>query len=265
MPRAKYTMLANAFHRFFNALGFYTRLPCPKSVQFNAEHLNRASAFFPLMGIIVALLVYFVYASANMVFSHELSILLSMIASLLITGAFHEDGFADLCDGFGGGWNPEDILRIMKDSRLGTYGVAGLVLILLLKWQSLTHISPASMCMVLIVAHSLSRAWALSLMMVLPYVQTDKDSKAKPIAQAWHKSDMILAWVSALIPLAYFAYAQQSLELFTSLMVIGAIHWYWIQAWFRHRLNGYTGDALGAAQQIQEVTIYLAAAAYFAL
>ena len=134
-------MLKTILNRFFNALAFYTRIPCPNWVDYSEEQLNRASAYFPLMGYLVAGFSFLVFYLAQTIFSIELSILLSMVAGILFTGAFHEDGFADLCDGFGGGWKAEDILRIMKDSRLGTYGVTGLLLVLLIKWQSLIDIA----------------------------------------------------------------------------------------------------------------------------
>ena len=94
-------MIKRSLHIFFNALTFYSRLPGPGWVNYSAQNLNRASAYFPLIGILVAILSYGVFQLAQMAFPFQLSLLISMSASLLITGAFHEDGFADLCDGFG--------------------------------------------------------------------------------------------------------------------------------------------------------------------
>lgn len=241
--------------RFFNAVGFYTRIPCPNWVEYSSEHLNRATAYFPVMGYIVAAFCYGVYASAELILSSEVAILLSMVFGILLTGAFHEDGFADLCDGFGGGWSQEDILRIMKDSRLGTYGVIGLISMLALKWQLLVNLIPW-MFISLLVAHSLSRSLAISLMAVLPYVQEDLQSKAKPIARKWHLTDLIMAWIFALLPLIFLP-----LSVSLALLTIGLFNFLWIQQWYRTRLKGYTGDALGAAQQIQEICIYLGLAA----
>lgn len=248
-------MFKSALNRFFNAVAFYTRLPCPNWVDYSSEQLNRASAFFPLIGYLVAAFSYLVFVLAHSLFSLELSLLLSMIASILLTGAFHEDGFADLCDGFGGGWKPEDILRIMKDSRLGTYGVTGLLLMLTIKWQALIDIASINLQLVLIalvVSHSLSRAFSISLVMVLPYVQADALSKSKPIATQWHTGDMSFAWLTALIPLIFVP-----IEVALGLLLLGFLNFFWIYKWFKKRLAGYTGDALGASQQIQEVSCYL--------
>ena len=248
-------MLKTILNRFFNALAFYTRIPCPNWVDYSEEQLNRASAYFPLMGYLVAGFSFLVFYLAQTIFSIELSILLSMVAGILFTGAFHEDGFADLCDGFGGGWKAEDILRIMKDSRLGTYGVTGLLLVLLIKWQSLIDIAAneaSFLFIALVVSHSLSRALSLSLMMVLPYVQEDALSKAKPIAKKWYKTDLSFAWFTAALPLVFLP-----IEAAVWVLVIGAFNFYWIYKWYQRRLAGYTGDALGASQQIQEICCYL--------
>jgi adenosylcobinamide-GDP ribazoletransferase len=246
-------MFKQPFNIFFNALTFYTRLPAPKWVEYNSENLNRASAYFPLIGLIVALVSYGIFFSAHLLLPFELSLLISMAAGVLLTGAFHEDGLADLCDGFGGGWSQDDILRIMKDSRLGTYGVSGLCFVLLLKWSSLSALGETHLLLGLLLAHSLSRAFTISLIALLPYVQADAVSKAKPIAQQWHVKDLALAWCWCLIPL-YFT----PLTWAAALLVMGAVTTWAIRRWFNKRLKGYTGDALGASQQIHEVMIYIA-------
>lgn len=245
-------MFKQQINRFFNALTFYSRIPGPNWVDYSETQLNRASGYFPFIGYIVALCCFGVYALCVQALPENVSLLISMITGILITGAFHEDGFADLCDGFGGGYTQADILRIMKDSRLGTYGVCGLVLILLLKWFSLSALIQGNLLLALLIGHSLSRAWAISLITVLPYVQQDKESKAKPIAQHWFKQDILLAWVFALAPLAWLPITTS-----LTLIVFGLITFFVIRSWFKQRLQGYTGDALGASQQIQEVLIYL--------
>ena len=108
------------------AVMFYTRIPCPAWVGHSEELLNKATIYFPVMGWVVGGVAGAVYWAAARLFGADVGLLLSIIASVLLTGAFHEDGFADMCDGFGGGWTREKILLIMKDSRLGTYGAVGL-------------------------------------------------------------------------------------------------------------------------------------------
>src|SRR6187402_838017 len=160
-------------HIFFTALMFYTRIPCPKNIDHNPDYLNKASRYFPLIGWIVGGISFFVYYLSSVLFSNEIAVILSIIAGILLTGAFHEDGFADVCDGFGGGWTKQKILTIMKDSAIGAYGAIGLVLLFLLKFQVLynlvslpqtCNLQPAICNLLLFIsAHSVSRLSAISI------------------------------------------------------------------------------------------------------
>src|ERR1700712_3963673 len=138
---------------FFTALMYFTRIPCPKWVDHSEEYLNKSSRYFPLVGIIIGAISGFTYWGFQWILPGEIALLLAMIASILATGAFHEDGFADVCDGFGGGWTKEKILLIMKDSRLGTYGVVGIGLMLLLKWTVLKYLPAETIVVTLISGH----------------------------------------------------------------------------------------------------------------
>src|SRR3569833_79355 len=115
---------------FFTALMFFTRIPCPKWVDHSEEYLNKSSKYFPVVGIIVGSISALIFWLFQLFFPVEIALIFSIIASILTTGAFHEDGFADVCDGFGGGWTKDKILLIMKDSRVGAFGVIGLISIL---------------------------------------------------------------------------------------------------------------------------------------
>lgn len=112
---------------FFTALMFFTRIPVPGSIPYSKELLNKALRFFPLVGGIVGGIGAGILWLGMLIFPFPLALLLSMVVTIFITGAFHEDGFADFCDGYGGGITKERILEIMKDSRLGTYGTIGLI------------------------------------------------------------------------------------------------------------------------------------------
>ena len=138
---------------FFTAVQYYTRIPCPRWVGHSQDQLNEASKYFPLMGWIVGGASAGVFYLAQFIFPVSISVLLSMAAGILLTGAFHEDGFADTCDGFGGGWTKAEVLEIMKDSRIGSYGTIGLVLILLSKFL-FTNIPNTAIPLALWVAHS---------------------------------------------------------------------------------------------------------------
>ncbi len=243
---------------FFTALMFYTRIPCPKWVDHSAENLNRATRYFPLMGWIVGGGAALVYYGTAQILSPAISLLLSMITGILITGAFHEDGFADVCDGFGGGWTKMKILEIMKDSRLGTYGAAGLGLMLSLKFAALyeiTRLDFPRFVWVLLSAHSLSRFVAVTFILTLPYSRENEDSKAKPVAKGMRMSDFIVAALWALIPFSVLCWWVHPLMLLMVLPLL-VVRWY-LGRYFVKWIGGYTGDCLGAVQQVSEVVIYL--------
>ena len=121
---------------FFGALRFFTRLPVPAWVGHSPAALNHSARYFPLVGLVVGLLGALVFAFASFFLPKTLAVLLAMAATLLATGAFHEDGWADMVDGFGGGWTRERTLEIMKDSSIGSYGTIALALMLVGKFMA---------------------------------------------------------------------------------------------------------------------------------
>jgi len=145
---------------FFTALGIFTRIPVPAWVPWSPERLNHAARYFPLVGWIVGAVAAAGLYLASLLLPVSVAVLLSMALALRLTGAFHEDGWADTCDGLGGGWDKLQALAIMKDSRIGTYGAAGLMLMLASKAAALielaTH-SPGLAAIALGAAHPLSR------------------------------------------------------------------------------------------------------------
>ncbi|RZJ83520.1 MAG: adenosylcobinamide-GDP ribazoletransferase, partial [Massilia sp.] len=148
---------------FFIAVQFFTRLPIPRWVGFEQEWLHHASRYFPLVGIVVGAIAAGVYAAAALIVPAPVAAVLSTAATIYATGAFHEDGFADSCDGLGGGMTRERVLAIMKDSRVGAYGAIGVVCMLGAKCTALAMLPPASAIGALLLAHPLSRLAATSL------------------------------------------------------------------------------------------------------
>lgn len=247
---------------FYTALMFYTRLPVPKHIDHSADALNRATVYFPLIGWIVGGIGVGTYWLGTVLFPPAyLPVLFSMVATVWATGAFHEDGFADVCDGFGGGWNKTQILTIMKDSRLGTYGTIGLGLLLAVKFfalQAMLGVEAFGWAVALkyISAHSLSRLTAATVIGALPYAREDLESKAKPIAQGITSGQLTIAALLGLLPLlALVGYTGLWIYL-TFLIPLALVRWRLI-GFFRKWLGGYTGDCLGATQQLTEVVVYL--------
>lgn len=249
-------MFRKELHLFFTALMFFTRIPCPSWVRHDGDSLNQARKYFPLVGIVVGAICAFVYGLTQGVFSVSIALLLSMVAGVWTTGAFHEDGFADSCDGFGGGWTKEQVLKIMKDSRIGTYGTVGLVSILGLKFvllQELTQYGLWFMLYTLISGHSLSRWMAALVVERWEYVQDSDKSKSKPIASAKFMLPALLySAIWGFLPLLLFQDWRVGFALPAGIWATLGLGRY-----FYKRIGGYTGDCLGAAQQINEVVYYM--------
>jgi len=237
---------------FFTAVMFFTRIPCPKWVDHSEEYLNKASMYFPLIGWIVGGASALIFWVAAYLFPAPIALILSMITSILITGAFHEDGFADVCDGFGGGWTKAKILEIMKDSRVGSYGVIGMILMLGTKFTVLNQINAHMIPVILVAGHSISRFASTTIIYTHHYVKENEDSKAKPLAKKMTLSELLISAIFGLLPLLLLG---NYIFAFTIIPVF-LIRWY-LTYYFVKWIGGYTGDCLGAAQQVTEVTFYL--------
>jgi adenosylcobinamide-GDP ribazoletransferase len=253
-------LLARGVHQlrlFFIALQFFTRLPIPRWVGFEADWLHHASRYFPAVGIVVAAVTAAVYALASRALPPAAAVLLSTIAGIYLTGAFHEDGFADTCDGIGGGATRERVLEIMTDSRIGAYGAIGIGLLLALKCVTLTSLSSQAVVAALLVAHPLSRLASTALIWRLDYAKSE--GKAKPLAQRMSPSEFVIAMATAALPPAVLLYAGWlSWQALTAGVVASAAAAIWLARKFIRRIGGYTGDCLGAVQQVTEVAFYLA-------
>ncbi|HAS42487.1 MAG TPA: adenosylcobinamide-GDP ribazoletransferase [Microscillaceae bacterium] len=241
-------------HIFLTAVMFYTRIPVPHWVDHKPEYLNKATIYFPVIGWMVGGYTALIYFLCQLFFPVELAILLSFAAGIWMTGAFHEDGFADVCDGFGGGWTQEKILTIMKDSRVGAFGAIGMIILFLVKFFALKALAQdLKIVPILIIAHTLSRYTALTFIFTHEYVRENEDSKAKPIAKKLSMWELLVATILGQLPLLLL-YPQWSafLVLVPLLLLKQYLAWY-----FKKWIGGYTGDCLGATQQLTEVVIYL--------
>lgn len=241
---------------FLTAVMFYTRIPCPKWVDHSEEYLNQATRYFPLIGGLVGLASGMVFWLSTFLLPSPVGVVLSMICSILMTGALHEDGFADVCDGFGGGWTKAKILTIMKDSVIGAYGVIGMVLILLLKFLLLSELvgsfSVQLVVIVLICAHSISRLGAVLMVYSMKYARENEDSKAKPVAKGISMSSLIAAALFGTAPL----FLLDNYWFFLTMVPVVLTKTY-LSYYFKKWIGGYTGDCLGATQQTCEIIFYL--------
>jgi len=240
---------------FFAALGYFTRVPIARATVFDPRDLAGAAQYFPLIGAFVGIAGALVYLIALRVFPPAVAVLLSMAATLLLTGALHEDGLADCCDGLGGGATREDALRIMRDPRLGAFGAIGLMMALVLKWQTLAALPPATAAWTMVGAHAASRALAVSYLATHDYAR--EDGKAKRVAQPMSPRSLAVACAFGLPWLFVPDWRAGACALAVAL----GLRWV-LGRYFVRRLGGYTGDCLGFAQQIFEVALYLCALAW---
>lgn len=237
---------------FLLAVSFYTRLPHPQTLDY--QQLPRAVICLPLIGWLVGGVTALSFYLADLIWPQTTAVILALVTGLLLTGALHEDGFADVCDGFGGGMDKQRILEIMKDSHTGVYGFLGLLLTLLLKISALIAMPAAAVPLVLLAGHSLSRLSPLLLMRRYNYARGN-DSKSSGAVYKPNLQELAFATVIALLPLALLP-ALCMLAIIPVLFATLLLGHY-----FYRRIGGYTGDCLGASQQVAETVFYLSVSA----
>ena len=261
----------NSVRHYLLAVQFFTRIPITGRladwVGYSPAMLRASSAHFPGVGWLVAAVAAAVYAALHwglggQPFAPLVAAVFCTIATVLMTGGFHEDGLSDVTDGLGGSYDRERALDIMKDSRIGAFGALALVLVLLAKVSLLAllgaHSLSAALC-ALLGGHVLSRWWPLWLVRSLPHVGDSATSKSKPLADHISNAALAAAGLWCFMPLALVWRAQAALFLIVAVLcsAAGAVH---MARRFARRLQGFTGDCLGAVQQVSEVGFYLGAA-----
>ena len=249
------------------AIQFLTRIPVPEFEHYEPQWLHQSSRHFPAVGLLVGLLCALVFWLTSYLFTPLIAAVMSTVFGIKLTGAFHEDGLADTCDGLGGGLTRERTLTIMKDSRLGTYGTLGLVSALLIKVTLLASMPVTTALVALIIGHSASRLLSISLIAMLPYGGEIEHAKAKPMAQQLTPLQAVIAssWLvlGGVLVLMMFPETMYQLGIWHWLLavVLALITTDYMRRLLRRRLAGYTGDGLGATQQLSEVAIYAGLAA----
>ncbi len=238
---------------FLLALQFMTRLPLPRDIGFTQERFASAVRYYPLVGFVVGVIAALAYWVGTSIFNPELGVLLSMAATLLVTGAFHEDGLADTFDSVGGR-DQAHALAIMKDSRIGTYGTAALVMVLAIKAVALGSLPAVAVVLVLTTAHTLSRL--SSVLVIASSTYAREEGTGKPTAEGIDAGGLIVALLTGVAALLVIAIGFSVLAAGCAVLGLAAGHIF-IRFLFERRLGGYTGDTLGSVQQVSEIGIYL--------
>jgi adenosylcobinamide-GDP ribazoletransferase len=254
---------------FLLAIQFFTRIPITGKlaewVGFSPEMLRASAAHFAGVGWVVGAVAAAVYVGLLAALPEGsgpwIAACLSTVATVLLTGGFHEDGLADLADGLGGSYDRDRALEIMKDSRIGAFGAMALVLGLMSKVALLAALGEwpwFTLAALILGSHVVSRAFPMAIVALLPHVGDTAGSKSKPLAESvsaralWSN----VFWSFGALTLMYVA---QGAILFIAGAVVAAVVW-WIMYWrLKQRLQGFTGDALGATQQVCEIAFLLGA------
>lgn len=236
---------------FVVALSFLTRIP----VRHNHEpNIGSSAPWFPVVGVVVGSTVGATAWGVSTLTSPLVGAAVGVLIGVLVTGAFHEDGLADIADAFVGGWSIEDRLRILKDPLHGSYGVAALCGSIVLRIAALGSIKPQHMFVAAIAAHCLARTGALVLMLTTALARHDGLGadyvRTLPIARAF--LGIVFALVISFIALDVWVIA----AVVATIVGASVIRW-----WAQRKIGGITGDVLGAAEQISEALIYVALSA----
>jgi len=263
----------NFVRHYLLAVQFFTRIPVTgplaRWVGFSPVMLRASAGHFPGVGWLVGIAACVSFALLSLLLGGAAPLAAAVgctITTVLLTGGFHEDGLADVADGLGGAGEPARALEIMKDSRVGAFGAMALVLALLAKVSLLALLgarSPTGVLAALAGGHVLSRFWPLLVVWTLPHVGDATGSKSKPLAAQISNHTLGIALLWCLPPLALVAWAQGWAFLAAGVLASG-LGLLWMRRLFARRLQGFTGDCLGATQLVCEIAFYLGAAVVLA-
>ncbi|MEY2633268.1 MAG: hypothetical protein RIR00_1922 [Pseudomonadota bacterium] len=244
-------MIRRELAAFGAAVRYFTRLPWPGGTHAAAD-LGEAARHLPAVGLLVGGLSGLAFWLGEMLWPRSVALLLALAVGLYVTGAFHEDGLADTADGLGGGWDKARILAIMKDSRIGSFGVIALGLALLARYVLLLELHEFSLPLVLLAGHALSRWLATWVLARYDYVRSDDSSKARPLTRTPGAAGLVWGALCVALPLC-------GLPLLPVLggVLLAALAAGWLLRLSLRWLGGYSGDVLGAIQQLAELGFYL--------
>ncbi|MEQ8186024.1 adenosylcobinamide-GDP ribazoletransferase [Marinobacter salarius] len=246
-------VIAREWQAFWLATGFLSRIPMLARINFSDRLMNQCAVYFPLVGLMLGAMYAGLYLALSEAWSPSTCLILVTGFHLCITGAFHEDGLADSVDAFGGGYSPEAKLRIMKDSRIGTYGTVALIAALALKVTLLSE--SGTIWLALLLSPMVARFTPLLIMGCLPYVTDPDKSKSKPMADSFDCNRLLYAGLSTAVMTMLLTKLHVGILVWSIVATFGvALVW---GLYVRRQLGGYTGDALGASVVFGELVLLL--------
>ncbi len=243
---------------FILSLQFLTRIPVRSDGHYSELRMAEIPRYFPLVGALIGAVGGAVFFVAHELLSLGSAVLVSVAATMALTGAFHEDGLADTFDGVGGGVIKSKALEIMRDSRLGTYGTLAVVVALLLKIALLAELPARHIPTALILGHTLSRLSSVLVLIRGRYVRDE--GAGKPVAQGLSAKSTWVAMITAvavtLLTWLFFGGVPVIVAIGAMLVAHGLL-----RLWVEQKIGGYTGDTLGSIQQVSELGCYAGLAA----
>lgn len=231
------------------AFQFLTRLPLPQ-VEYDPDALARSAKYFPLVGVLVGAVACLVHRLLVGHLPAPIVAIAVLLTTILFTGGLHEDAIADVADGFGGGWNREQILLILKDSRIGSYGAIALVLSLAVRIFLLASLPVDRFVAFVVSAQVLSRWTTLPLGHFLKPARAD--GQGARVANGISLASVILSLIFYLAVAGYFLHAWFWLP-----VLIAVIITFFSGLYYQHRIGGVTGDCFGATIQLTEIAVYM--------
>ncbi len=243
------------------ALIFFTRLPFWRIYQPPKDSYKAVVEYWPIVGWLTGGLMAATLYFGSMVMPYNMAIICAILIRVLVTGALHEDGLTDFIDGFGGGGTDRQrILDIMKDSRIGTYGVLGIIFYELLLFFAISSLPPKLAAITIFAADPYAKMIAGQIIQMMPYARTEEQSKAKNIYRRMNIHAGISLAVQGLLPLGLFFYVTRGIVEWNMVVFIPCVVMYFLYLLIWKRLHGYTGDCCGALFLLIELSVYLTVA-----
>jgi adenosylcobinamide-GDP ribazoletransferase len=238
------------------AIAFLTRVPVPSRLVFDAEDVGRSFRWFPLIGLMIGGFLVAALQLVTAVFPPLVTAFLIAAIDALLTGALHLDGLADTADGFGGGRTREDVLRIMRDHAIGSYGAVALILVVALKASTLAELIVRHRATAWLALMPILGRWSVVLLSATQPNARRSDKEGVPpggaVSDFVGRVELVVASATAL-PIAFVLASWRGLA--AAILVLAASGlWGW---YCRRRIGGITGDTLGASVEISEVLVLL--------
>ncbi|WP_435310123.1 adenosylcobinamide-GDP ribazoletransferase [Primorskyibacter sedentarius] len=252
-PHPEQPALPLELHLFLLALRYLTHLPVPRDLPSSDDLMIRATKYYPAVGLVIGGVSATLLWLLAQLIPMPVAVLVSMGLTMLLTGAFHEDGLADAADALGGGATRRDVLKILRDSRLGTYGALSLAMVLAIKAACLMALPLWAACSALVAGHALSRMGIVQVIAATQYAPHE-GSKYRPpgVTPDGYRFALVSAVVLALVMVPIFGLWAQATAIVMSFLAMSGF----AQSFLR-KLSGYTLECLGGCQQFAELGFYI--------